>query len=153
MSAKLGFLVLLAFVCFLVNAEPTLVTIRGRLTRSRTTTRVYATMLVQITSDITDLPATTTLDGDQQRDGEDSGNEDQPATVLGEVGEEKFTGRAKRTRSAEMITEATGPIPQSLIDEFIFTTKAVKAQQKSLAQGIAISGPIFVSLLLVFMLF
>lgn len=140
MSLHQIFLLLSLALLVTINAEPTLVTIRGRLTRTKTTSKVYATMLVQYTADITDLPGTTTLDAELQAAAEDSNGEESPMTATG-ITEESFTERRNNRSKTGSLTSSTSTVlDQSLIDEYIFTTKQVKAQQCSLASTIQVCG-------------
>ncbi len=97
-----------------------------RLERPKTAShvRVYATMLVQVTPDNTEIIPTTTIDNNDDSDKEE-------AQSTGEANEERFTQRPNKSKS---LTEKTG-VDQSLIDDFIFTTKAIKVTKKSEASG------------------
>lgn len=111
--------------------------------------QVFATMLLEHTVDNMETLPTTTLDAvlmndNQKEGGDDTGDEAGP----GEQNEEGFTDR---TRTASSTIKTTDMDP-SLIDEFIFTTKAPMIQQKSSAAQLSVSVAMLAVILLFFML-
>lgn len=125
---------------------------RRRLSAPKVTSsvRVYATMLVQYTADNMDPVVATVLDaGDQQRDNDESGGEEQaPTTVLGE-GEERFTGRSGTTT---MTDKTLAAFDQCLAEEFIFTATKAKAQISSMATAISACSSILAAVILTLVL-
>lgn len=112
--------------------------------------QVYATMLLEHTADILETLPTTTLDSammneqKEGKDGEESGDEG----AGGEQDDERFTGRTRTASS----TSKTTDMDQSLIDEFIFTSKAAMTQQKSSATHLSVSAAMIAVVLLFFTL-
>jgi hypothetical protein len=111
--------------------------------------QVYATMLLEHTADNMETLPTTTLDAglmndNQKEGGDETGDEAGP----GEQNEEGFTDRT-RTASSTIRTTEMDP---SLIDEFIFTTKAPMTKQNSSATQISVSAAMLAVVLLFFIL-
>lgn len=121
---------------------------RLRLTKPKLTSQVYATMLVQVTADITD-PVQTTLLLEPTEDA--SGPEEGPTqtATIGQaeagVEEERFSRHG--SASSRSATIQTSTINQDLMDEFIFTTK-IKVQSDALNNLPGILGGVLLALMI-----